>query len=63
MVCKLCPTRGHCWDKGTCETCDFGKAFNGLDAKNKKLKAQNKALEAENKELKEQINTLRNPNF
>lgn len=63
MVCKLCPTRKHCWDKGNCETCDFGKAFEGLNSKNKKLKAKVEALEAENEELKERINTLLNPNF
>ena len=63
MVCKLCPTRKHCWDKGNCESCDFGKAFISLDAKNKKLKAKNEALEVENKELKERINTLLHPNF
>lgn len=63
MVCKRCPTRKHCWDKGNCEDCDFGKAFEGLGAKNKRLKAKNEALEKENKELKERINTLINPNF
>ena len=63
MVCKLCPTRRHCWDKGNCQNCEYGKAFNGLDAKNKRLKKKNEALEAENKELKERLSTLLNPNF
>ena len=63
MVCKLCPSRRHCWDKGNCQNCEYGKAFNGLDAKNKRLKAKYEALEAENKELKERLSTLLNPNF
>lgn len=63
MVCKLCPTRKHCWDKGNCEDCDFGKAFENLNAKNKRLKAKNEALEAENKKLKERIEILLHPNF
>ena len=63
MVCKLCPLRRHCWDKGNCQNCEYGKAFNGLDAKNKRLKAKNEALEAENKELKDRLSTLLNPIF
>lgn len=63
MVCKLCPTRKYCWDKGNCEDCDFGKAFEGLNKKAKKLKAKNEQLQSENKELKERIDTLLNPNF
>lgn len=63
MTCKLCPTKKHCWDKGNCEDCDFGKAFNKLAAKNKRLKAKNEALQAENQELKTKIEILKNPNF
>ncbi len=63
MVCKLCPTRKHCWDKGSCESCDFGKAFEGLNAKNKILKAKNEKLQSENEELKKRIETLLHPNF
>ena len=44
MVCKLCPSRRHCWDKGSCESCEIGKAFNGLDAKIKKLQKKNEIL-------------------
>lgn len=63
MVCKLCPLRRHCFDKGSCETCDLGKAFEGYSKKIKKLKAKNEALEEENKALKERIEILLNPNF
>ena len=47
MTCKLCPTRKHCWDKGSCEDCEFGKAFINLDKKIKRLKEKNKKLEWE----------------
>lgn len=63
MVCKLCPTRRHCWDKGNCENCEWGKALEGLAAKNKRLKAKNEALEKENKRLKDRLDTILNPNF
>ena len=63
MVCKLCPTRKYCWDKGSCENCDYGKALENLNKKNKRLKAKNEALEAENKELKERIDTILCPDF
>ena len=63
MTCKLCPLRRHCFDKGSCETCDLGKAFEGYNRKNKKLKAENEKLKEENEKLKDQIDTLRNPNF
>ena len=63
MTCKLCPTRKHCWDKGNCEDCEFGKALEGLNKKNKILKEKNKALEAENEELKERIETILHPDF
>lgn len=63
MVCKLCPTRKFCWDKGNCESCDFGKALEGLATKNKRLKAKYEALTKENEELKARIDTLLHPNF
>jgi prefoldin subunit 5 len=63
MVCKLCPARRHCFDKGICENCGFGKAFEGLNKKAKNLKAKNEKLSAENEELKERIETLLHPNF
>ena len=63
MVCKLCPARRHCWDKGNCEDCDFGKAYIGLDKKVKQLKAKNKKLQVENEELKKRIDYLLSPEF
>lgn len=63
MTCKLCPTRKHCWDKGNCETCDLGKAFESLNKKITRLKEKNEALQSENKELKNRIDILTNPNF
>ena len=63
MVCKLCPARKHCWDKGTCENCDFSKAFERLNAKNKRLKDKNEDLILENEKLKRQIETILNPDF
>ena len=63
MVCKICPTRKHCWDKGSCETCEFGKALEKLSTKNKKLTEKNKALEVENRRLKEQVEILLHPTF
>ena len=62
-VCKLCPYRKHCWGVGDCGTCDFGKAYNGLDSKIKRLKAKNEALKNENEELKNRIEILENSNF
>lgn len=70
MVCKLCPTRKHCWDKGNCEDCDYGKAFNALERKINRLKKKNAELTALNNtlrndvvELENKINTIKNPNF
>lgn len=63
MVCKLCPTRKHCWDKGSCETCDFGKAFINLDKKIKQLKEKNEKLHFENEELQKRIDNLLSPEF
>ena len=37
MVSKLCPTRKFCWDKGDCENCGYGIAFEKLNKKIKKL--------------------------
>lgn len=63
MVCKLCPARKHCWDKGLCETCEFGKAFINLDKKIKQLKEKNKKLEQEKSEAINRLDTLLNPKF
>ena len=63
MTCKLCPARRHCWDKGNCEECEFGKAFEGLNKKIQRLKAKNEVMQSENKELKNKIEILTNPNF
>ena len=63
MTCRVCPARKFCFDKGDCDDCDFGKAFESLNKKNKRLKEKNKALEAENKELKERIETILHPDF
>jgi cell division protein FtsB len=63
MVCKQCPYKNHCHDKGACETCDFGKKFEKLAKQNKKLKAERDAYKAENEELRKKIEILRHPNF
>ena len=63
MVCKLCPSRRHCWDKGNCQNCEYGKAVNALDAKNKRLKKKNEELQKENEKLKERIEVLLHPDF
>lgn len=63
MTCKVCPVKRHCCDKGNCEGCDLGKAFEGLNKKIERLKAKNEALQSENKELKNRIDILTNPNF
>lgn len=44
MVCKICPARRHCFDKGYCENCEFGKAFEGLKAKNERLKKRTRSF-------------------
>ena len=63
MLSKHCPYKKRCHSKGTCETCGFGKKFEALASKNKKLKAQNEALTKENEELRKKIEILRHPNF
>ena len=63
MKSRNCPYRRHCRDSGTCETCDFGKAFANLSDKIKKLKAKNEALQVENQKLKDRIEVLTHPNF
>lgn len=63
MVCKICPARRHCWDKGTCENCEFGKALEGLKKKNENLKEKNIALKGENEKLKRRIDALECPDF
>ena len=63
MVCKVCPARRHCWDKGNCQDCEFGKAYNSLSDKIKRLKGKNAALEAENTRLKESLEAVLHPDF
>lgn len=63
MKSRICPARRYCHDSGTCETCEFGKAFISLCNKNRKLKEKNKALLKENERLKDRIDILTNPNF
>lgn len=63
MVCKLCPARKHCWDKGSCETCEFGQAFINLDKKIKQLKEKNKKLEQEKSEAINRLGALLDPKF
>ena len=55
MTCKLCPTKKHCWDKGNCETCDCGIAFEKYNKKLKRYKTKNEQLEAENKALRQRL--------
>lgn len=55
MKSRVCPYRRHCRDSGTCETCDFGKAFESLFNKIKRLKSKNKSLEEENQKLKDKL--------
>ena len=63
MVCKACPTKKHCWDKGNCEGCDFGKAYEKMSKKIKNLKTKNEKLQAENKYLQNRLNAILNPDF
>ena len=63
MKSKLCPYKNFCHDSGACEVCDYGKAFEKLNKKIKRLKAKNEALQTENEELKGKISVLLNPNF
>ena len=63
MVCKICPVKKTCFDKGLCEICDFGKAFVSMSNKIKRLTAKNVALQEENRELKDRLETITNPNF
>ena len=63
MVCKICPVKKTCFDKGLCEICDFGKAFTSLSNKTKRLTAKNVALQEENRELKDRLETITNPDF
>ena len=63
MKSRICPYRKVCRDSGTCETCDFEKAFINLSNKIKRLKSKNELLQAENQELKDRLEALTNPNF
>ena len=63
MVCKKCPAKKTCFDKGSCESCDFGKAIEGFVQKIERLKAKNFELQHKNRELEMRVETLLNPNF
>lgn len=63
MVCKICPVRKSCLDKGTCENCDFGKAFCKLKRKIEKLERENEALKKENKNLLDELEAFEIPGF
>lgn len=63
MKSRHCPCRNNCHDAGSCETCDFGKAFENMNKKIKRLKDKNKALEEENCRLKNRIDALEAPDF
>ena len=63
MVCKICHVKKTCFDKGLCDTCDFGKAFVSMSNKIKRLTAKNAALQKENREFKDRLETITNPNF
>ena len=52
MVCKSCPARRHCWDKGNCQACEFGEGYFKLEKKIKRLEKKVKELQAENEEMK-----------
>ena len=55
-VCKLCPARKHCWDKGNCQECDFGKGYFRLGKKIKRLEAKVKEFQV--KEDKKEANRV-----
>lgn len=63
MVCRICPVKRTCFDKGLCDVCDFGKAFDGLVKRIDRLKAKNVSLQEENQSLKDRLETITNPNF
>lgn len=63
MVCKICPVRKRCLDKGTCEKCDFGKSFCKLKSRIEKLERKNEALEKENKKLIDELEAFEIPGF
>ncbi len=52
MVCRSCPARRHCWDKGNCQECDFGKGYFKFERKIKRLEKKVKELRFENEEMK-----------
>ena len=63
MVVKSCPVKKTCWDKGTCESCEFGKVFKRMNKRIDKLKTENVKLKAKNEELNIRIDVLMNPKF
>lgn len=63
MKSRRCPSRRHCFDAGSCESCDFGIILEKDHTKIKNLKKKNEKLEAENAELRAQVETLKHPKF
>lgn len=59
MKSRICPYRNFCHDAGACETCDYGRAFEKMNKKIKRLETENKALRSENKALISKTNGLR----
>lgn len=55
MKSRICPLRRNCWDKGDCENCDLGVAFEKYHKKVKRLKADNEKLKAENEVLRQRL--------
>lgn len=61
MKSRTCPYRRHCHNAGDCETCDFGKAFEKLSGKIRRLKEKNRRLTEENALLRGRIDALDDP--
>ena len=52
MKSKICPYRRHCHGAGDCQECDFGRDFEKLSEKTRRLKDKNRRLIEENEKLK-----------
>ena len=63
MVVKSCPVKKTCWDKGACESCEFGKVFKRMNKRIDKLQTENVKLKAKNEELNIRIDVLMNQKF
>ena len=53
-MCKLCPARRHCWDKGNCQACEFGEAYFKFEKKIERLEKKVKELRTESEEIKKE---------